>query len=92
MNKSQFNIKISTDLLASVKRQAIMSGKNLTEHITDLLKKSLADNDFKNHDIDAARKIKDLEKRLILIESTLGNREYIGPKLKPFTKYSLFRK
>ena len=47
MNKSQFNIKISTDLLASVKRQAIMSGKNLTEHITDLLKKSLADNVLK---------------------------------------------
>ena len=85
MNKSQFNIKISTDLLASVKRQAIMSGKNLTEHITDLLKKSLADNDFKNYDLNPASKINDLEKRLLLIESTLGNREYLSQKLKPFT-------
>tara|TARA_Y100001968_G_C19324648_1_gene701052 strand:- start:234 stop:827 length:594 start_codon:yes stop_codon:yes gene_type:complete len=85
MNKSQFNIKISKDLLASVKRQAIMSGKNLTEHITDLLKKSLAENDFNNYDLDTDRKIKDIEKRLIMIESTLGNREYIAKKLKPFT-------
>ena len=41
MTKSQFNIKISKDLLTSVKRQAIKSGKSLTEHITDLVKKSL---------------------------------------------------
>ena len=85
MNKSQLNIKISKDLLTSVKRQAIMSGKNLTEHITDLLKNSLSENGIKNYDLDAAKKIKDLEKRLILIESTLGNREYISKKLKPFT-------
>ena len=85
MSKSQFNIKISKDLLSSVKRQAIRSGKNLTEHITDLLKKSLAENDLINYDIDGARKIKDIEKRLILIESNLVNREYIGQKLKPFT-------
>ena len=37
MTKSQFNIKISKDLLIKVKRQAMMSGKSLTEHITDLV-------------------------------------------------------
>ena len=53
MIKSQFNIKISKDLLTSVKRQAIKSGKSLTEHITDLVKKSLDESD----DIDGLQKI-----------------------------------
>ena len=85
MDKSQFNIKISKDLLLSFKRQAMMSGKSLTEHITDLIKQSLADNCFKNNDLEALKKIKDLEKRLLSIESTVGNREYLSQKLKPFT-------
>ena len=85
MDKSQFNIKISKDLLLSFKRQAMMSGKSLTEHITDLIKHSLADNYFKNNDLEALKKIKDLEKRLLSIESTVGNREYLSQKLKPFT-------
>ena len=85
MDKSQFNIKISKDLLMRIKRQAIMSGKSLTEHITDLIKQSLADDGFKNNDHEAFNKIKDLEKRLLSIESTVGNREYLSQKLKPFT-------
>ena len=81
MSKSQFNIKISKDLLTSVKRQAIKSGKSLTEHITDLVKKSLDEND----DIDGLKKIKDFERRLILLESTVSNREYLCEDLKPFS-------
>ena len=85
MDKSQFNIKISKDLLSSIKRQAMMSGKSLTEHITDLIKQSLADNSFKNNDLEVFNKIKDLEKRLLFIESTVCNREYLSQKLNPFT-------
>ena len=85
MTKSQFNIKISKDLLIKVKRQAMMSGKSLTEHITDLVTKSLNDNDIQNIDLSSVDKIKDLEKRLLSLESIVSNREYLSQKLKPFT-------
>ena len=85
MTKSQFNIKISKDLLIKVKRQAMMSGKSLTEHITDLVTKSLSDNDIQNIDLPSVNKIEDLEKRLLSLESIVTNREYLSSKLKPFT-------
>ena len=85
MTKSQFNIKISKDLLIRIKRQAMMSGKSLTEHITDLVTKSLSDNDIQNIDVSSVNKIKDLEKRLLSLESIVTNREYLSQKLKPFT-------
>ena len=85
MTKSQFNIKISKDLLIKVKRQAMMSGKSLTEHITDLVTKSLQDNDIQNTDLSSVNKIEDLEKRLLSLESIVTNREYLSQKLKPFT-------
>ena len=64
MTKSQFNIKISKDLLIKVKRQAMMSGKSLTEHITDLVTKSLSDNDKHNTDLSSVNKINTLEERI----------------------------
>ncbi len=85
MTKSQFNIKISKDLLIKVKRQAMMSGKSLTEHITDLVTKSLSDHDNQNIDLSSLDKIKNLEKRLLSLESIVSNREYLSQKLKPFT-------
>ena len=85
MTKSQFNIKISKDLLIRVKRQAMMSGKSLTEHITDLVANSLSDDDIQNTHLSSVDKIKDLEKRLLSLESTVRNREYLSQKLKPFT-------
>ena len=85
MNKSQFNIKISKDLLIKIKRQAMMSGKSLTEHITDLITNSLSENDIKNSDSSNAYKIFDLEKRLLSLESIVSNREYLSKKIKPFT-------
>ena len=85
MTKSQFNIKISKDLLIRVKRQAMMSGKSLTEHITDLVTNSLSDDDIQNNHLSSVDKIKDLEKRLLSLESTVRNREYLSQKLKPFT-------
>ena len=85
MTKSQFNIKISKDLLIKVKRQAMMSGKSLTEHITDLITNSLSENDIQNIDLSSVNKIKDLERRLLSLESIVSNREYLSQKLKPFT-------
>ncbi len=85
MTKSQLNIKISKDLLIRVKRQAMMSGKSLTEHITDLITKSLSDNVTQNIDLSSVGKIKSLEERLLSLESIVSNREYLSQKLKPFT-------
>ena len=85
MTKCQFNIKISKDLLIKVKRQAMMSGKSLTEHINDLVTKSLSDNDNQNIDLSAVNKIENLENRLLSLESIVSNREYLSQKLKPFT-------
>tara|TARA_B100000579_G_scaffold436067_1_gene460982 strand:+ start:93 stop:686 length:594 start_codon:yes stop_codon:yes gene_type:complete len=85
MPKSQFNIKISTDLLLKIKRQAMMSGKSLTEHITDLVTKSLSDHELKNNDLFTSNSFKDLEERLLSLESIVKNREYLSKKIKPFT-------
>ena len=85
MIKSQFNIKISKDLLSKIKKQAMMSGKSLTEHITDLVTKSLSENDFPKSEDFYNKRIQALEQRLLNIESIVSNREYLSQKLKPFT-------
>ena len=85
MTKSQFNIKISKDLLIQFKRQAMMSGKSLTEHITDLITNSLSNNDDKNTFFSSEDRLKDLEVRLLNLESIVSNREYLNQNLKPFT-------
>ena len=85
MIKSQFNIKISKDLLSKIKKQAMMSGKSLTEHITDLVTKSLSENDFPKSEDFYSERFQALEQRLLNIESIVSNREYLSQKLKPFT-------
>ncbi len=85
MTKSQFNIKISKDLLIRIKRQAMMSGKSLTEHITGLVVNSLSEDNIQNSHLSSVDKIKDLEERLLTLESIVRNREYLSQKLKPFT-------
>ena len=60
MNKIQFNIKISKDLLIKIKSQAMKSGKSLTEHITDLIVKSLSENDVQNNESYFYNNLKDL--------------------------------
>ena len=77
MTKSQFNIKISKDLLIRVKRQAMMSGKSLTEHITDLVTNSLSESEIQDENSYSVNNIKDLEKRLLSLESIVSNREYL---------------
>ncbi len=62
-----------------------MSGKSLTEHITDLVTNSLSDSDIKNTQLSSVGGIKDLEERLLSLESIVRNREYLSQKLKPFT-------
>ncbi len=85
MTKSQFNIKISKDLLIRVKRQAMMSGKSLTEHITSLVVNSLSEQETLNTNSLPVDKINDLEKRLLPLESIVRNREYLSKNIKPFT-------
>ena len=85
MTKSQFNIKISKELLTRVKRQAMMLGKSLTEHITDLISNSLSDNDVQETYLSSVDKLKNIENRLLSLESIVSNREYLSKKLKPFT-------
>ena len=85
MTKSQFNIKIPKDLLIRVKRQAMMSGKSLTEHITDLVTNSLSESDIQDTSSVSGNKIKQLEERLLTLESIVRNREYLSQKFKPFT-------
>ena len=62
-----------------------MSGKSLTEHITDLITKSLSENNIQNTNSSSADKIKNFEERLLSLESIVTNREYLSQKLKPFT-------
>ena len=85
MTKSQFNIKISKDLLHKVKRQAMMSGKSLTEHITDLVTKSLSDEGFPSSNNSLEDRLNGIDHRLLRIESKLSNFEYLSPAIKPFT-------
>ena len=74
MTKSQFNIKIPKELLIQVKRQAMMSGKSLTEHITDLITNSLSENGIQDTSF-SSDKIKDIEERLLLLESIVKKSE-----------------
>tara|TARA_Y100001968_G_scaffold302599_1_gene316059 strand:- start:753 stop:1163 length:411 start_codon:yes stop_codon:yes gene_type:complete len=85
MTKTQFNIKISKDLLTRVKRQATMLGKSLTEHITNLAINSLSENNIQDNDSSSFNKIKELEERLLTLESIVKRRENLISKLKPFT-------
>ncbi len=85
MTKSQFNIKISKDLLIRVKRRAMMSGKSLTEYITDLISNALSENEIEQDNFSLVKKFQDVEERIIILESMVGNREYISKKLTPFT-------
>ena len=85
MNKSQFNIKISKDLLIRVKRQARIAGQSLTEHITELITNSLSNSDNPKTDLSSLYRIQDFEQRLFSLESIVSNREYLSQKFKPFT-------
>ena len=55
-----------------------MSGKSLTEHITDLVTKSLSEDDTQNSQLSSVDKINDLEERLSSLESIVRSREYIS--------------
>ena len=85
MTKSQFNVKISKDLLIRVKRRAMMSGKSLTEYITDLIRNDLSDNEIEQNNFSLFNNARDFEERLMILESIVGNREYLSKKLTPFT-------
>ena len=76
---------ISKDLLIRVKRQARIKGKSLTEHFTDLVANSLSANNIQDSQLFSINQIKDLEERLLFLESIVRNRKSLSQKLKPFT-------
>ena len=85
MRKSQFNIKIDSELLTRVKRHAMKSGKSLTEYVTDLVTKSLSENFFQDDGFTLESKIKDINDRLLTLESRVSNREYLNDDFTLFT-------
>ncbi len=85
MTKSQFNIKISSELLRDIKKQAMMSGKSLTEHITQLIEKSLENKSIDYIDQSCIEKIEKLNIRFLNLESIVKNLEYLSPNITPFT-------
>ena len=85
MSKSQFNIKIDSDLLTRVKRHAMRSGKSLTEYITDLVTKALSENLLEDDCFTYESQIKDIKDRILTLESLVSNREYLNDNFKPFT-------
>ena len=85
MTKSQFNIKIDSDLLTRVKRHAMRSGKSLTEYITVLLTKSLSENLLEDDCFTYESQIKDIKDRILTLESLVSNREYLNDDFTPFT-------
>ncbi len=50
-----------------------MLGKSLTEHITDLITNSLSDNDIQETNLFSVDKFKDIEERLLSLESIVSN-------------------
>ena len=85
MSKSQFNIKIDSDLLTRVKRHAMRSGKSLTEYITDLVTKSLPENIVEDDSFNYESKFKGIRDRILTLESIVSNREYLNENFTPFT-------
>tara|TARA_B100001250_G_C19796230_1_gene788832 strand:+ start:98 stop:322 length:225 start_codon:yes stop_codon:yes gene_type:complete len=73
MSKSQFNIKISSELLKQIKMQAMRSGKSLTDHITELIEMSLRKPNLDSSDQIYLERIEKIENRLLSIENIIGN-------------------
>ena len=71
MTKTQLNIKISKELLIRVKKDQIISGKSLTQHVTELISNSLTKNNIENTNATSNNKIKNSKKRLLALESVV---------------------
>ena len=71
MKKSQFNIKISSELLKQIKMQAMRSGKSLTDHITELIEMSLKKTDPDSLPQIPLERIKKIENRLFVLEASI---------------------
>tara|TARA_B100001250_G_C19615030_1_gene706761 strand:- start:265 stop:858 length:594 start_codon:yes stop_codon:yes gene_type:complete len=85
MRRSQLNIKIPEEILKSIKKQAIQSGKTLTEHIVNLIVSSLDDETLEQSSGESVVALQDLSKRLVVIESEIQNFNYIKGGLTQFT-------
>tara|TARA_Y100000766_G_C18625844_1_gene468366 strand:- start:222 stop:485 length:264 start_codon:yes stop_codon:yes gene_type:complete len=81
MNKSQFNIKISSELLKQIKMQAMRSGKSLTNHITELIESSLKKQDLDVSNQLSIERIEKIENRLLVIETAISNQSHLSLQL-----------
>ena len=86
MNKSQFNIKISSEVLKQIKRQAIRSGRSLTDHVTKLIEKSLKGDEINESNQPSIERIEKIETRILSIELAIDNLEKSIPNPSQLTK------
>ena len=84
MSKSQFNIKISSELLMQIKKQAIRSGKSLTDHITELIETSLEKQNLDIYNQLSVERIENIENRLLSIENTISNIKHLSHNSEQF--------
>ena len=86
MSRSQLNIKLPERTLKRIKRQAMMKGKTLTQHLVDLINRSLEDEILEDDNLlinDAT--IHGVLHRLLRVESAIQNYSYLNTGLTPFS-------
>ena len=79
MSKTQFNIKISSELLKQIKKQAMRAGKSLTDHVTGLIETSLKNENLEIYNKPSDERIEKIEKRLLSIENSIRNVKILIP-------------
>ena len=77
MAKSQFNVKISSELLTQLKSQAMRSGKTLTDHVTELIEMSLKREELDVFNQLPVERIEKIENRLSSMETAISNLEQL---------------
>ena len=77
MAKSQFNVKISSELLTQLKSQAMRSGKTLTDNVTELIEMSLKREELDVFNQLPVERIEKIENRLSSMETAISNLEQL---------------
>lgn len=86
MVKSQLNIKLPENLLKRVKRQAMMNGNTLTDHIVNLITESLEEQIIEKTNLKTSDyMLAQILQRLSRVESAIQNYDYLNEGLTPFT-------
>jgi len=78
MAKSQFNVKISSELLTQLKSQAMRSGKTLTDNVTELIEMSLKREESDVFNQLPVERIEKVENRLSSIVTAISNLKHLS--------------